>query len=82
MHPKVKAGDLDFTPANVFKARFVDPLRAFVTTSPQSIVLIVPSVRDLVSNHAAFPQPELDSEIFSSHPVCRTNLGKLPIVDL
>ena len=70
MHPKIKAGDLDISPANLLKAHFIDPLRSFVTASPQSIVLIIPSVRDLVSNHAAFPQPEFDPEIFASHPVC------------
>lgn len=63
-HPKIKAGDLDITATNLFKAHFVDPLNSFLTASPKSIVLIIPSVRDLVSNHAAFPQPELDAGNF------------------
>ncbi|KAF8967116.1 DNA polymerase alpha/epsilon subunit B-domain-containing protein [Flammula alnicola] len=67
-HPKIKAGDLDVSPANLFRAHFVDPLKAFLSVSPGSIVLLIPSVRDLTSNHAAFPQPELDASILQSHP--------------
>lgn len=54
----------------LFRAHFIDPLRAFLTVSPSSIVLIVPSVRDLTSNHAAFPQPEFDADLFGFNPVC------------
>lgn len=68
-HPKIKAGDLDVSPTNLFRAHFVDPLKAFLTVSPGSIVLLLPGVRDLASYHSAFPQPELDEEIFNSHPV-------------
>ncbi|KAF8158218.1 DNA polymerase alpha/epsilon subunit B-domain-containing protein [Crassisporium funariophilum] len=67
-HPKIKTGEIDVTPANLFRAHFVDPLRNFLTASPGSIVLLVPSVRDLVSNHAAFPQPELNAELFNFNP--------------
>ena len=68
-HPKIKAGDLDVSPTNLFRAHFVDPLKAFLTVSPGSIVLLLPGVRDLASCHSAFPQPELDGEIFNFHPV-------------
>ncbi|CAA7261468.1 unnamed protein product [Cyclocybe aegerita] len=67
-HPKIKSGDLDVAPSNLFRAHFVDPLKGFLTASPGSIVLLVPSVRDITSDHAAFPQPELSSDIFGSHP--------------
>lgn len=60
---------MDVSPANLFRAHFVDPLRAFLTASPASIVLLIPSVRDLTSDHAAFPQPELDAELFNFNPV-------------
>jgi len=68
-HPKIKAGDLDVSPTNLFRAHFVDPLKAFLTVSPGSIVLLLPGVRDLASCHSAFPQPELDGDIFNFHPV-------------
>lgn len=67
-HPKIKVGDLEVSPSNLFRAHFIDPLKAFLTASPGSIVLLVPSIRDLTSTHAAFPQPEFDADIFN-HPV-------------
>ncbi|KAH9480575.1 DNA polymerase alpha subunit B [Psilocybe cubensis] len=67
-HPKIKAGELDVSPANLFRAHFVDPLKAFLIASPGSIVLLLPSVRDLTSTHAAFPQPELDADVFNFNP--------------
>ncbi|KAJ3512303.1 hypothetical protein NLJ89_g3597 [Agrocybe chaxingu] len=67
-HPKIKSGDLDVAPSNLFRAHFVDPLKGFLTASPGSIVLLVPSVRDIASNHAAFPQPELGADVFGSNP--------------
>ncbi|KAF4617164.1 hypothetical protein D9613_005990 [Agrocybe pediades] len=67
-HPKIKAGDIDLSPANLFRAHFIDPIKAFLTASPGSIVIMVPSVRDLTSTHAAFPQPEFDIDALSSDP--------------
>jgi DNA polymerase alpha subunit B len=49
---------------NLFHAHFVGPLKAFLTTSPGSTVLMVPHVRDIISDHSAFPQPELSSDFF------------------
>lgn len=67
-HAKIKAGDSDLSATNIFKGRIADPLRAFLAASPESIVLVVPSVRDLVSTHAVFPQPELDWDLFPADP--------------
>ncbi|KAF8890039.1 alpha DNA polymerase [Gymnopilus junonius] len=66
-HPKIKIGDLEVSTTNLFRAHILDPLKAFLTASPGSIMLMVPSVRDLTSAHAAFPQPEFDNENLS-HP--------------
>jgi len=68
-HPKIKIGDLDVSPSNLFKAYFVERLKGFLDTSPGSMVLLVPSVQDLVSAHAAFPQPEISSDLVPVHPV-------------
>ena len=68
-HPKIRIGDLDVTPSNLLQANFATRLKNFLDTSPGSMVLLVPSVRDLISNHAAFPQPELSPNIFPVHPV-------------
>ncbi|KAJ7288488.1 DNA polymerase alpha/epsilon subunit B-domain-containing protein [Mycena rebaudengoi] len=67
-HPLIKAGDVDSTPLNLFRTRFTDPIRAFLDSVPGSIALLIPSVRDLVSDHAVFPQCELPSEVSRSDP--------------
>ena len=53
----------------MFRAHFSDPLNAFLTANPKSIVIVVPSVRDMMSDHAAYPQPELDGSVFGNHSV-------------
>jgi len=57
-HPKIKNGDMDVPPSNLFKVHVMDRLKSFMDASPGSVVLIVPSVRDLISDHPAFPQRE------------------------
>ncbi|PPR00448.1 hypothetical protein CVT24_004509 [Panaeolus cyanescens] len=67
-HPKIKTGDADVTPANLFKVHFQDTLKAFLTVSPASLVLVVPSVKDMMSSHNVYPQPEFDPNLFAYHP--------------
>jgi DNA polymerase alpha subunit B len=68
-HPKIQNGETDASPASVFRARFLDPLRKFLQSSPSSIVVVIPSVRDILSRHCVFPQSEFEAEITDSHPV-------------
>ncbi|KAJ6508996.1 DNA polymerase alpha/epsilon subunit B-domain-containing protein [Mycena sanguinolenta] len=68
LHPLIKAGDVDSTPLNLFRTRFTDALRQYLNNVPGSIVLIVPSVRDLVGDHAVFPQCELPEEVARGDP--------------
>ncbi|RDX53350.1 DNA polymerase alpha, subunit B [Lentinus brumalis] len=58
-HPSIKVGDVDATPADMFRTVFIDQLRDFLDSSPGSLVLLVPSVRDILGVHAVFPQCEL-----------------------
>ncbi|KAI0720520.1 DNA polymerase alpha, subunit B [Cerioporus squamosus] len=58
-HPSMKVGDVVATPADMFRTEFVGRLRDFLDSSPGSLVLLVPSVRDILSDHAVFPQCEL-----------------------
>ncbi|KAJ3517623.1 hypothetical protein NMY22_g13921 [Coprinellus aureogranulatus] len=67
-HPKIQNGETDVSPASIFRARFLDPLRKFLQSSPSSIVIIIPSVRDILSRHCVFPQAEFEAEITDSHP--------------
>lgn len=68
-HPKIQNGETDASPASIFRARFLDPLRKFLQSSPSSIVIVIPSVRDILSRHCVFPQSEFEAEITDSHPV-------------
>ncbi|KAG7443006.1 DNA polymerase alpha, subunit B [Guyanagaster necrorhizus] len=62
-HPLLKAGAIDTTPLKLFHAQFTKPLRSYLDSSPGSIAILVPSVRDLVSFHAVYPQCEFSSEV-------------------
>ncbi|KAJ7829053.1 DNA polymerase alpha/epsilon subunit B-domain-containing protein [Mycena leptocephala] len=68
LHPLIKSGDVDSTPLNLFRTRFTDPIRSYLDSVPGSIALIVPSVRDLVSDHAVFPQSELSADVTRGDP--------------
>ncbi|KAI5120230.1 hypothetical protein M0805_000044 [Coniferiporia weirii] len=64
-HPFVKAGDLDQTPADIFREHFIEPLRSFLVSSPDSLIILEPSIRDILSDHPVFPQCEFDSSLMS-----------------
>lgn len=68
-HPRINIGDFDSPPSTIYEARFLNPLKSFLDTSPESIVLLLPSVRDLLSDHAVYPQSEYCKELTSGHPV-------------
>ncbi|KII90842.1 hypothetical protein PLICRDRAFT_137336 [Plicaturopsis crispa FD-325 SS-3] len=69
-HPRFKNGDIDNTPTDIFRSQFLDSLRTFLDGAPGSIVLLVPSVRDIISQHAVFPQAEFGPE-FAMDPRIR-----------
>ncbi|KAH7910851.1 DNA polymerase alpha/epsilon subunit B-domain-containing protein [Hygrophoropsis aurantiaca] len=69
-HPRIKDGDLDETPAEIFRRHFTERLDDFLIVSPGSTVLVVPSVHDIISDHAVFPQCELGPD-FSTDPRIR-----------
>ncbi|KAK0464553.1 DNA polymerase alpha subunit B [Desarmillaria tabescens] len=62
-HPLLRAGAIDTTPLKLFHAQFTKPLRSYLDSSPGSVAILVPSVRDLVSFHAVYPQCEFSSEV-------------------
>lgn len=53
----------------MFLKRFLVHLTDFLSGSPDSQVLIVPSVQDIVSDHAVYPQGELKMKDLVD-PVC------------
>lgn len=71
MNSRVKDGDTDETPQQLFERQFSERLQDFLVQSPGTTVLLVPSINDVISNHAVFPQCELEPE-FSRDPVSLT----------
>ncbi|KAG6840795.1 hypothetical protein C0991_004267 [Blastosporella zonata] len=67
-HPKIKNGETDMLPTALFRSLFIEPLKSFLDSSPGSIAIMVPSVRDLVSRQAVYPQGELGPELTASDP--------------
>ena len=68
-HPRIKIGDSDAPPLKIYQARFLNSLKLFLDSSPESIILLLPSVRDLLSDHAVYPQGEYPESLTGSHPV-------------
>lgn len=68
-HPKIKLGETDMLPDALFRSLFIEPLRAYLDSSPGSIAILVPSIRDLISRQTVYPQGELDPELTASDPV-------------
>ncbi len=68
---KIKTGDTDQTPSELFYNQFAEKLHEFLETSPNSLILIVPSVRDVISNHCVYPQSPLDVSGLFVDPVSR-----------
>ncbi|KAF8895265.1 hypothetical protein BD779DRAFT_1668572 [Infundibulicybe gibba] len=46
-HPKIQSGDTDSTPAHLFQKVFIETIRSFLDSSPGSIALLIPSIRDI-----------------------------------
>lgn len=71
LHPLIKAGEVEETPLELFQRVFLEPLRDFLSWSPGSIVVLIPSLRDLISTHAVYPQAEFRRTVIKSDPVCK-----------
>lgn len=59
-HPLIKVGDVDETPTEIFRRQISTRLTLLMESSPGTAVILIPSVRDLVSRHVAFPQTPLE----------------------
>ncbi|KAJ3474581.1 hypothetical protein NLI96_g12377 [Meripilus lineatus] len=64
-HPHIKGGLIDSSPSTLFNDLFVERLQGFLDHSPSSIILLVPSVRDILHKYATFPQCELDHDLLN-----------------
>jgi DNA polymerase alpha subunit B len=66
---KIKTGDVDQTPTELFHTQFIENIHDFLEASPNSLVLVVPGVRDMIGHHCVYPQSPLDIPGLSGHPV-------------
>jgi len=65
---KIKTGDTDQTPTEHFHNQFTEKLHEFLESCPNSLILIVPSVRDVINNHCVYPQSPLGVSDLSVDP--------------
>jgi DNA polymerase alpha subunit B len=54
----------------MFKSIFIDSLSKTLDLTPGSIALLVPSIRDILDDHAVLPQSELGANLVND-PVRR-----------
>ena len=54
----------------MFHSQFLDRFRDFLDSSLGSRVLLLPSTRDILSDHAVFPQPELSRKLYEDSVRC------------
>ena len=64
-HPRIKSGDVDETPEQLFAKHFAGSIADILAEKPSMSIFVVPSVRDVLSEHASFPQSEFDASLLS-----------------
>lgn len=68
-HEKIKQGDTDLTPDALFQLKIIQPLRKLLLFCPRLRIILVPSVQDIISKHAVYPQAEMESRFSSGEKV-------------
>lgn len=61
-HPLIASGLLTQSPTELFREQIASRLARINEDSPATVIVLIPSVRDLLSRHAAFPQSMLERE--------------------
>jgi DNA polymerase alpha subunit B len=64
-HPRIKSGDVDETPEKLFENHFAQSIADILAEKPEISFFVVPSVNDILSEHASFPQSEFDASLLS-----------------
>jgi DNA polymerase alpha subunit B len=69
-HPRIKSFAIEHTPAEMFQSHIIGSLNEFLAASPGSVAVIIPSVKDIISDHACYPQAGLKArDLGSEDPV-------------
>jgi len=74
-HPRIKNGDVDETPEQLFTKHFAEKVADIIAESPSILFFMVPSVSDVLSEHASFPQCEFDASLLSHAVRVDSNCG-------
>ncbi|WWC58474.1 uncharacterized protein I303_101017 [Kwoniella dejecticola CBS 10117] len=61
-HPSITSGAITLSPTEIFRHHISRRLQSVLDASPGTVIILVPSVRDVVSSHMAFPQSMLEKE--------------------
>ncbi|KAF9651371.1 DNA polymerase alpha, subunit B [Thelephora ganbajun] len=64
-HPQIRSGDVDETPEQLFANHFAQIIGDILSEKPSISFFVVPSVKDILSEHASFPQSEFDTTLLS-----------------
>ena len=64
-HPRIKSGDLDETPEQLFATHFAQSIGDILAEKPSISFFVVPSVNDILSEHVSLPQSEFDASLLS-----------------
>ncbi|TCD61023.1 DNA-directed DNA polymerase alpha subunit pol12 [Steccherinum ochraceum] len=62
-HPHIKHGDIDAPPETMFRSIFVEQLQEYLDSKEGSLAIVVPNVRDILSDHTVFPQAQLNESL-------------------
>ncbi|KAH8104494.1 DNA polymerase alpha, subunit B [Cristinia sonorae] len=62
-HSWIKQGQVEATPSSMFRDIIITPLQEYLDTREGCLVIIVPSVRDLLSDHTVFPQAQFSTQL-------------------
>jgi DNA polymerase alpha subunit B len=61
-HPLLRVGATTLTPLEIFHSKIRSPLQTVLESCPQTTIILVPSVRDLLNEQMAFPQAMFSRE--------------------
>jgi DNA polymerase alpha subunit B len=64
-HPRIKNGDVDETPEQLFANHFAQRIGDILAEKPSTSFFMVPSISDILSEHASFPQSEFDASLLN-----------------
>lgn len=70
----MKNGDIDHSPEDFFRKFFLEPLSDLLGKTQGALALLIPSVTDVMNEHAVFPQGALNYRI--EDPVRRSALAE------